>query len=295
MIKSHSGLVLLNKPSGITSFRVLNGLKKKLGSGKVGHTGTLDKFAEGLMLVLTGKMTKLAPFFSNMDKEYVATFKFGEETETLDPEGKITGIADIPGIETIKKNIPAFIGKIMQQPPDYSAIHINGQRAYKLAINGKKPELPKRPVIIYNYTIENWDPPFLSVKIKCSKGTYIRSLARDLGIACNSRAYVSNLKRTEVGNWYLKDSVLADIFNPDIDIISGKELFHLIDAISLIDVNDKQAEMILKGFSITSCIDKVNSLPEGYSAIFDTRENFLALIEKTDNNYKYKFVQDRTI
>ena len=112
MISSHSGLVLLNKPSGITSFRVLNILKKKLDSGKVGHTGTLDKFADGLMLVLTGKMTKLAPFFSNMDKEYLAIYKFGEETDTLDPEGKITATAPVPEIGIIEKNIESFIGKV---------------------------------------------------------------------------------------------------------------------------------------------------------------------------------------
>jgi len=295
LIKSHSGLVLLNKPSGITSFKVLNGLKKKLGSGKVGHTGTLDKFAEGLMLVLTGKMTKLAPFFSNLDKEYIATYKFGEETDTLDPEGKITGIAAIPDLKTIQKNLPGFIGTIMQRPPDFSAIHINGQRAYKLAVNGTKPKIPKRQIKIYSYTIENWDPPFLSVKVKCSKGTYIRSLARDLGLACNSKAYVSSLKRTEVGCWNIIDSVSSDNFNPDKDVVSGIELFQLISTINLIYVNANQAEMILKGFQIVRWIEKENSLPEGYSAVFTNTKNFLALIEKSDSNYKYRFVQDRTV
>ena len=295
MISSHSGLILLNKPTGITSFRVLNGLKKKLVSGKVGHTGTLDKFAEGLMLVLTGKMTKLAPFFSNMDKEYLATYKFGEQTETLDPEGKVVETANIPDIDTIERNLSEFIGEIMQRPPDFSAIHINGQRAYKLAINGKKPDIPKRPVIIHEYTIQNWDPPFLSVKVKCSKGTYIRSLARDLGIACNSRAYVSALKRTEVGKWHIKDSILPDNFDPDKNIVSGKELFKMINSIDLFYANETQATLILNGFPIIKWIEKTDSFSIGYTAIFDIKENFLALIENINSNYEYKFVQDRTI
>ncbi len=154
MIYSHSGLILLNKPSGITSFRVLNIIKKKLNSGKVGHTGTLDKFAEGLMLVLTGKMTKLAPFFSNMDKEYLGVYKFGEETSTLDPEGEITATAAVPGIGIIEKNLDNFIGNILQRPPEFSAIHINGKRAYKIAVSGQKPVIPERPVTIYDYRIK---------------------------------------------------------------------------------------------------------------------------------------------
>ncbi|MCK5672037.1 MAG: tRNA pseudouridine(55) synthase TruB [Spirochaetales bacterium] len=295
MIQSHSGLILLNKSTGITSFKVLYGLKKMLNSGKVGHTGTLDKFAEGLMLVLTGKMTKLAPFFTNMDKEYIATYKFGEETETLDPEGKVIAVSDIPNISTIENNISNFTGNILQRPPDFSAIHINGQRAYKLAAAGKKPDIPKRSVLIHNYKIENWTPPYLSVKVKCSKGTYIRSLARDLGLACNSRAHVSSLLRTEVGKWHIKDSVLAENFNPETNIISGKDLFNMIDSINVFNVKKIQADMILKGIAITSWLKEDNILPDGFSAFFDENDDFLALIEKVDGVYKYKFVQDRII
>lgn len=295
MIPSHSGLILLNKPTGVTSFKVLNELKKKLDSGKVGHTGTLDKFAEGLMLVLTGKMTKLAPFFSNMDKEYIATFKFGEETETLDPEGKIIAIAEIPDIGIIEKNITLFNGNIMQRPPDFSAIHINGKRAYKLAAAGEKPEIPKRPVFIYDYKIQNWKPPFLTVKVKCSKGTYIRSLARDLGLACNSRAYVSTLLRTEVGSWFIKDSVKPENFDPENNIISGKNLFNIINSINIFNSSKTQTDLILKGFPISGWLEKSDIVSEGFTAVFDPEDNFLALIEYLNKSYKYKFVQDRTI
>ena len=292
MISSHSGLVLLNKPSGITSFRVLNSLKKQLNTTKVGHTGTLDKFAEGLMLVLTGKMTKLATFFSNMDKEYEAIFKFGEETDTLDPEGKITGSTSIPSFYDIEKSLPDFIGDIMQQPPDYSAIHINGKRAYKLTLAGEKPEIPKRSVIIYDYEIKNWNPPFLTVKVKCSKGTYIRSLARDLGLASGSLAYVTSLKRTEVGKWHLKDSVFPHNFDPDEDIITGKKLFNMLDSVNILTVTENQSDMILKGYPINQWNDE--PISNGLTALFSRKDNFLALIENNEDILSYRFVQDRS-
>ena len=293
MISSHSGLVLLNKPSGITSFRVLNILKKKLNSGKVGHTGTLDKFAEGLMLVLTGKMTKLAPFFSNMDKEYIGIYKFGEETNTLDPEGTITATAIVPSIDLIEKNINTFIGNILQRPPDFSAIHINGKRAYKLAASGHKPDLPERPVTIYDYKILEWDSPYLALKIKCSKGTYIRSLARDLGIACRSRAYVTSLNRSKVGSWDVKNSVSPDNFDPEQNTISGLQLFNFIPEIGIAIVTDTQAKKILNGIAVSLWINRGLEFDEGPTALFDSKENFLALVEKNGNRLKYKFVEER--
>ncbi len=292
MISSHSGLILLNKPPDITSFRVLNIIKKKINSEKVGHTGTLDKFAEGLMLVLTGKMTKLAPIFTDMDKEYLATYKFGEETDTLDPEGKITATESVPDIGIIENNIDNFMGNIMQRPPDFSAIHINGKRAYKIAVSGQKPVIPERPVTIYDYRIKEWNPPYLTVKVKCSKGTYIRSLARDLGKVCGSRAYVTSLKRSEVGSWGIKDSVSPDNFDPDQNIISGLQLFNLIPEIGIVSVNDTQAKKILNGTGISLWMNRDLEFNEGLTALFNSRENFLALIEKNENTMKYRFVED---
>jgi tRNA pseudouridine55 synthase len=293
LIIYHPGLVLLNKPSGITSFRVLNSLKKQLNTSKVGHTGTLDKFAEGLMLVLTGKMTKLASFFSNMDKEYEAVFKFGETTDTLDPEGTISTSTIIPTLDRIEKSLPDFIGTIMQQPPDFSAIHIKGQRAYKLAVAGIKPDIPKRPVTVYDYSIVNWEPPYLSVKVNCSKGTYIRSLARDLGVSCRSLAYVTSLKRTKVGKWHIKDSVFPDNFNPEENIIIGKKLFEMLDSVNIRTVNDIQSDMILKGLPIKQW--KGDQLFTGITALFNSSDNFLALIDNNQGTLSYRFVQDRSL
>lgn len=207
---SSSTLLLVYKPSGVTSFASLKPVKRII-SRKVGHAGTLDKFAEGLMIVLTGTFTKLNPLLSNMDKQYVATVKFGEETTTLDPEGEVVATADVPTLEQILAILESqFLGSISQVPPQYSAIHVDGKRAYKLARAGQEIEMPTRKVIIYSLNIISWEAPNLTLAIHCSKGTYIRSLARDIALACGSRAYLTALKRIAIGPYTIGEAV-----NPD--------------------------------------------------------------------------------
>jgi len=204
------GLLLLNKKSGVTSFESLHSVKRAFATGKAGHTGTLDKFATGLLLVLLGKGLKLASLLSACDKEYVATVRFGEETDTLDPEGEIIARAPLPSLTDVESVLDAFRGKILQSPPVYSAIHIDGRRAHELAREGKTPEMKKRPVTIYSLDIVSFSPPDMIIKVRCSSGTYIRSLAGDIAKAAGSRAHLSALQRTSVGNFHLRDSTDAD-------------------------------------------------------------------------------------
>jgi tRNA pseudouridine55 synthase len=199
-----SGLLLLNKRAGLTSFDALKELKQAIASGKVGHTGTLDKFAEGLLLVLTGRALKLSPWFSHCDKRYEGTIRFGIETDTLDPEGQPLAQAPLPSLGEIEAAIPQFTGAIMQAPPAYSAIHINGKRASALARAGQSPAMEKRQVHIYRFELLDWQPPFAHVFVHCSGGTYIRSLARDLALAAGSRAHLSALVRTQVAGFKIK-------------------------------------------------------------------------------------------
>jgi tRNA pseudouridine55 synthase len=201
-----SGLLLLHKKPGLTSFETLGPVKRALGSGKAGHTGTLDKFARGLLLVLTGRALKLSPWFTHCDKRYEGTICFGIETATLDPEGEIIGQAELPSREAVEKILPLFTGDILQTPPAYSAIHIDGKRASALARSGETPEMKKRPVSIYNLELLSWEPPFARIGVHCSGGTYIRSLARDIGLAAGSRAYLSALTRTAVGGFSLTEA-----------------------------------------------------------------------------------------
>jgi len=201
------GLLLLNKKSGLTSFDSLKAVKKAFATGKAGHTGTLDKFATGLLLVLVGRGVKLAPLFSGCDKEYSATIKFGEETDTLDPEGACIAQGPLPSRQDVEAVLDAFRGDISQAPPAYSAIHINGRRAHELVREGKAPEMKKRPVTVYSLEITSWTPPHAVIQVRCSAGTYIRSLALDIALAAGSRAHLSALSRTSVGCFLIADSV----------------------------------------------------------------------------------------
>ena len=198
-----SGLIILNKRAQLTSFDSLAEIKRVLGTGKVGHTGTLDKFAHGLLLVLTGRALKLSPWFSGCDKQYEATVRFGIETDTLDPEGAPVAGAELPSLNALVQALPQFTGAIMQAPPEYSAIHIDGKRASALARSGQTPEMRKRMVHIYRLELRDWQPPLAKIAVHCSSGTYIRSLARDIALAVDSRAHLSALCRTQVAGFKL--------------------------------------------------------------------------------------------
>ena len=207
MIATRHGLLLLNKKPGITSFDSLAGIKRAFTTGKAGHTGTLDKFASGLLLVLVGRGLKLASLFSDFTKEYTGTIRFGAETDTLDAEGEVIANGPIPSLEEVEAVLSGFRGTILQAPPAYSALHINGKRAYDLARKGKMPEMKKRPVTIHDLEIVSWTAPEAVIRVCVSAGTYIRSLARDIALAAGSRAYLSALTRTRVGAFRLEDSV----------------------------------------------------------------------------------------
>jgi tRNA pseudouridine55 synthase len=209
-----AGLLLLHKSPGYTSFDSLNRVKKALGSPKVGHTGTLDKFASGLLVVLAGWALKLSPWFDRCDKHYQGLIRFGVETDTLDGEGVPIARAVPPSREVLEAALSRFRGDIMQKPPAYSAIHLDGKRAYELARAGVEVEMEKRPVSIYKLELCSYDPPDAWVYVHCSKGTYIRSLARDIALAAGSRAYLSALVRNRVAGFDIADAVPMD--SPDL-------------------------------------------------------------------------------
>ncbi|MDR1596103.1 MAG: tRNA pseudouridine(55) synthase TruB [Treponema sp.] len=212
--RNAAGLLLLHKSPGYTSFDSLNRVKKALGSRKVGHTGTLDKFASGLLVVLAGWALKLSPWFDRCDKHYQGLIRFGVETDTLDSEGEPIARAAPPGREALEAALSRFRGDIMQEPPAYSAIHLGGKRAHELARSGVEVKMEKRPVSIYKLELRSYNPPDAWVYVHCSKGTYIRSLARDIALAAGSRAHLSALVRSRVGGFDMADAVPMD--SPDL-------------------------------------------------------------------------------
>lgn len=193
------GFLLADKPPGLTSFSFAERARKELGARKAGHAGTLDLFASGLMIILLGGYTKLAFLFDGLDKEYVADIAFGEETDTLDPGGEIVATAPLPEPGAVLRALPSFIGDIAQRPPAYSAVHLSGERAYKKALRGEAVEMPERAVRIDSIEALSVGESNARLRVRCSKGTYIRSLARDLGIAAGTRARLSALRRVAAG------------------------------------------------------------------------------------------------
>ncbi|WP_162881944.1 tRNA pseudouridine(55) synthase TruB [Borrelia miyamotoi] len=211
-----NGIILLNKKVGITSCSTLFPLKKYFSTSRVGHTGTLDKFASGLLVVLVGRYTKLSSYITSLDKEYVSEFEFGIETDTLDPNGRVVNTTDyIPNLEALTRGIRSFTGEIYQTPPRFSSVYFKGKRAYKLALNGESFKLKPRKINIHDIQIlsYNIDSRILKLRIECSKGTYVRSIARDLALSLGSFSYVKSLERTKVGDFRLNDACFCEDFN----------------------------------------------------------------------------------
>lgn len=212
-------VLLIDKPSGMTSFGVVARLRRVLSKQfgkkiKVGHTGTLDPFATGLMIIVIGKECKNASFYTKLDKVYEATICLGEVSSTGDPEGQIDKISNVePALERIEEVLDHFRGEITQSPPIFSAIKINGERAYKLARKGEEFEMPKRQVNVYELKVVDYNYPNLKIRTHVSSGTYIRSLAVDIGEMLQTGAYCSELRRISIGDWSINDAKKLTDYN----------------------------------------------------------------------------------
>jgi tRNA pseudouridine55 synthase len=202
------GLIAVDKPVGPTSHKIVSVVRKSTGVRKVGHAGTLDPRASGVLVLCLGSATRLSEYLSTASKRYEAVIRFGSSTETFDAEGEfvhVTGAA--PDINDIQDLLPMFRGEIEQVPPAYSAIKVQGRKAYELARSGEDVELEAREVTIYKLNILEYNPPDLVLDIECSAGTYIRSIANDLGEKLSTGAHLANLRRTKAGPFTLDDCI----------------------------------------------------------------------------------------
>jgi tRNA pseudouridine55 synthase len=224
------GVLLVDKPAGWTSFDVVNYVRRIVATAegkkpkhvKVGHTGTLDPAATGLLVLLIGKdYTRRAAEFSKLDKTYDVTMKLGSSSTTGDSEGEITSVSGTtPTLEVVQEALQRFTGQIEQVPPQFSAIKINGQRAYKLARAGKEVTLAARPVTIHSNELTSYEYPLVKFRASVSSGTYIRSLVEDLGKELGAGAYMSDLRRTVVGKFSIGDAVAVK--GVDANLLSEK-------------------------------------------------------------------------
>lgn len=339
-MQNNSGIVLFAKKSGITSFSSLSVIKKALGTKKVGHTGTLDAFAQGLLVVCTGNLTRLASRITAFDKVYEAVIAFGKETDTLDPTGQIIKEAPLPELSGILSVLQNFTGNILQAPPAFSALHVDGNRASDLMRQGIEVTLPERPVTVFSselleimsegvsYT-DNFEEhaskkiQYARFRFHVSKGTYIRSLARDIGKAVSSAGYLVGLLRTQVGFFKIEDAYGFEEL-PSFDI---KTVLSLVNSMpEKEDVSSVKDKILSKIQGMTrqlasSCGMKSLVLKEYEDAFFNGRplkekmftvmdgdcfQNevqyavfmndgaFCGVIERHDGKLKYSYVIPRT-
>jgi tRNA pseudouridine55 synthase len=206
---TRDGLLLVDKGAGITSFQVVAHLRRVLRLPKVGHGGTLDPLATGLLPILLGEATKLTGFVLGQDKEYVTTARLGVTTDTLDATGRVTGQGPVPALtaEAVRAVLARFVGEIVQVPPMFSALHAGGRRLHELARAGIEVARAPRRVRVHALELLEWAPPSMRLRVACGSGTYVRSLVADVGAALGCGAHVAALARTRLGPFALAEAV----------------------------------------------------------------------------------------
>jgi len=277
-----NGFLLVNKDPGITSSRVVQIVKKKFQLKKVGHLGTLDPMATGLLIIAINRATKFASLLLQSEKSYRAEVTLGIQTDTDDAEGEVISSkeVDISELE-IKETLLTFLGASYQLPPDYSALKHKGKPMYKYARNGIKVEKAERKIFIKNIQNILIEIPKVSFDISCSKGTYIRSIARDLGARLGCGAHLSGLIRTSQEKFMLSDACSLDDINLE-DIISLEKAFEDLDFIKL---NEKDSKAFIHGRSIERDFDHTNLL-----RVYDSANQFIAIGKNSSKGFKHEYL-----
>ena len=285
------GIIIINKTKGCTSHDIVYKIKKMLNE-KVGHTGTLVPMAEGVLPILVGKGTLTSKYLINHDKKYIVELQLGTKTDTADGEGRIVKQQpvnkEILTTKNIEKILQSFVGKQEQIPPIYSAIKINGKKLYEYARKGQEIELKPRKIEIYNIKLINYSVEEKQIKFEvfCGKGTYIRSLCEDIAIKFGTVGYMKSLKRIQVGDFKIEDSITIDELNNIIQkneldktktIITLEKLFEKIPSIRL---DNRKLELFLNGVMLTQ---KQN---EGVYKIYNQKDEFIGTGTIKDNLLK---------
>lgn len=278
------GVLNINKPKGVTSSNVVVKIKKLLNIKKVGHMGTLDPLAQGVLPICIGKATRLFDYFLKKQKTYIAQFKFGEETDTLDLEGKIVKTSSyIPTKQDIAKALTTFIGEISQIPPMYSSKKIDGKKAYDLARQGETIEMKPCNVTIYDYKLlHQVDDKTFEFLITCSAGTYIRCLARDLGQAVNSCATMVSLIRTNSGPFNIENAIDYNSLTEDALKENLMSLDEVLADFEKLFISKEDFQRLLNGLNVFSNIkDNIN-----YAVICENQ--IIGIGEVKNNQLKLK-------
>ncbi|MBM7868988.1 tRNA pseudouridine55 synthase [Clostridium pascui] len=281
-----NGVINVYKPSGITSFDVVRTIKRLSKTKKVGHTGTLDPMATGVLPVCIGNATKIVDYIMQNHKVYKATLKLGVTTDTYDREGKILSENKLNDISDkhIEEVIKGFIGEIEQMPPMYSALKVNGKRLYELAREGIEIERQKRKITIYDINIENIEIPYVEFTVKCSKGTYIRSLCYDIGDVLKVGGAMWDLKRVETGTFSIENSIaLEDLNEENIEnfIIPMNEALTYKSRV----FSNKFEKLLLNGVTIQNPF-VIKDIEENILYKVYIEDRFIGIGKKTEKGFK---------
>jgi tRNA pseudouridine55 synthase len=221
-----SGILNIDKEAGLTSFQVVALVRRGAGARRVGHAGTLDPAATGVLLVCLGQAVRITEYLMALPKTYRARVALGMSTDTYDAEGAVTGTADAAGVsrEGVEEALRAFVGDIVQTPPSYSAVKVAGQPAYRRARRGEIVTLSHRPARVHRIALLSFEPPMAEIEVECGKGTYIRSIAHDLGQALGCGAHLASLVRSRVGPFRIEDAVATAELREALDRGTWQEL-----------------------------------------------------------------------
>jgi len=287
-----SGVLVVDKPVGMTSHDVVQIIRRGTGIRRAGHTGTLDPRASGVLVVLIGPAVRLSEFVSAADKRYQATLRMGTSTDTYDAEGRITETRDVSSIseEQFTEIIQNYKGEVEQVPPPYSAVKVKGKKAYQEAREGKDVKLEPRKINVYSLELLEWAPPEAVIDVFCSSGTYVRSLAHDLGNDLGTGAYLIGLRRTKSGSFTLRDAVplrqLQDAF------LAGEWYRYLIPAAEAlsdwpsIELNAEQVEMVRFGHRIPA--DPLQETRDGLVRSITEQGDLVALLKYIEEDQEWQ-------
>jgi tRNA pseudouridine55 synthase len=244
---SSTGVLLLDKPKGVSSHDAIKVVRRAFGQREVGHTGTLDPMATGLMVVMLGRATRVARFVEAQDKTYVGTVTLGRGTTTWDAEGEVTELSSVPELDArwVERALSSLVGEIRQQVPIYSAVKVGGERLYQKARRGDAIETPVRTVVVHELKATRIDLPEIDIVVRCSKGTYIRSLAVQIGRALELPAHLSMLRRTRVGPYDVADAVQPDALQGTPDEL--RTLLSAVEHLPVLEVDDRAADDVRHG------------------------------------------------
>jgi len=283
MMPEVEGLLYIDKPSGPTSHDVVRTIRRLAGIRRVGHTGTLDPLATGLLIVCLGRATRLAEYLTGLDKQYVASIRLGQETDTYDAEGSV--ITEKPvniSASQLDSALDHFSGEIEQIPPMFSAVKIDGQPLYTRARQGEVIERPSRLISIYDLRLIQWSSPNMEIQVHCSSGTYLRTIAHDLGQYLGCGGYLASLRRISVGDHLLEESIpLNDLTQENLtELIRSTDtaVRHLPREI----FNSEQALAFFHGQSVPIQIEQQ---PGSLVRAYDDKSRFVGIIESVDNHW----------